>query len=172
MVEVGQTAPDFVAPAVRDGQPEMFELFSELAGQRAVVLVFQPASFVPTGTAEFRALATAGWHERPDLLVAGLTGDSLYSQFAYADRYGFSFALVSDFHAGIADSYGLALEEWESHRTIPARATVVLDGDWTVQAVETDDPLTEPETGPLERAGDTLAGMGLDVECPQVNYDL
>jgi len=26
MIEMGQKAPDFIAPAIRDGEPEMFEL--------------------------------------------------------------------------------------------------------------------------------------------------
>lgn len=172
MVTTGQKAPDFITPAVVDGEVHMLELFAQLREHDAVVLVFEPADFVPTGTAELRAVREAGWHEHPDVLVVGLTGDSLYSHFAYADQYDLPFPLVSDFHGGIAESYDLLLEEWEGHSAIPARATVVLDGDWTVRAIEQVEPLDSRSPAPVERATETLRELGLDVARPDVRYDL
>lgn len=172
MVTTGQKAPDFIRPAVVGGDVRMLELFAELPEHSAVVLAFQPADFVPTGTAELRAVRDAGWHDHPDLLVVGVTGDSLYSHFAYAAQYDLRFPLVSDFHGGVADSYDLRLEEWEGHSNIPGRATVVVGGDWTVQTVESADPLDSSSPPPVERATGSLRALGLDVTRPEVAFDL
>lgn len=171
MVDVGQTAPDFIAPAVVDGEAELLELFAEIRSRDAIVLVFFPADFVPATTAELCAVNDAGWHGRPDLSVIGLSGDSLFSHAAYADRYGLGFPLVADFHGGIADTYDLLLADWEGHSDIPARATLVLDGDWTVRTIETaDEPLDTVTPAPVERATATLRNMGVQVEKPEVSY--
>lgn len=172
MVTTGQKAPDFIRPAVVGGDVRMLELFAELREHSAVALVFQPADFVPTGTAELRAVRDAGWHDHPELLVVGVTGDSLYSHFAYAAQYDLGFPLVSDFHGGVADSYDLLVAEWEGHSEIPGRATVVVDGDWTVRTVERVDPLDSRSPAPVERATGSLQSLGLDVTRPDVEYDL
>jgi peroxiredoxin len=172
MVQTGQKAPDFIKPAVVGGDVQMLELFSELREHSAAVLVFEPADFVPTGTAELRAVRAAGWHDHPDLLVVGVTGDSLYSHFAYANQYDLPFPLVSDFHGGVADSYDLLLADWEGHRDIPGRATVVVDGDWEIRALEQADPLDSRSPPPVERATDALVELGFDVPRPDVQYDL
>jgi peroxiredoxin len=172
MVTTGQTAPDFIRPAVVGEDVQILELFAEMREHRAVVLVFEPADFVPTGTAELRALREADWHDHPDLLVVGVTGDSLYSHVAYATRYQLPFPLVSDFHGGVADSYDLRLEEWEGHSDIPGRATVVVDGNWEVRAVERADPLGSASPAPVERATGSLRDIGLDVARPEVAYNL
>lgn len=170
MLSPGQKAPDFAFPAVRDGDAELLELFRIVESHRAVVLLFYPADFVPTCTAELLAVRDAGWHECPSLAVVGLSGDSLFSHAAYADRFDLPFPLVSDYHGGVAESYGLLAEEWEAHYDIPRRATVVLDG-WDVAAVEaTDDALEAASPAPVERAVDALRVLGVDVRTPAVDY--
>lgn len=172
MVTTGQTAPDFIAPAVLDSEGVMLEFFAELQHHEAIVLVFEPADFVPTCTAELCAVRDVGWYDVPELGVIALTGDSLFTHAAYADQYDLPFPIVSDFHGGVADSYDLLLEEWEGHRSIPARATVVVDDDWTVRAVESVDPLAEASPAPVEGATEALDSMGFAVDRPTVNYDL
>ena len=171
MVQTGQKAPDFIRPAVVNGDAQMLELFAELREHRAVVLVFEPADFVPTGTAELQAVRAADWHDHSDLFVAGVTGDSLYSHFAYATQYDLPFPLVSDFHGGVADSYGLLLADWEGHSDIPGRATVVIDSDWEVRTVEQVNPLDSRSPAPVERATDTLHDLDCTVTRPTVQYD-
>ncbi len=172
MIDVGVKAPDFIAPAVSDGAGVELELYRLVESHRAVVLCFAPASFVPTCTAEFAAIRDAGWHDHPDVAVVALTGDSLFSGFAYADRFDLPFPLVSDFHGGVADSYDLLAESWEGHSEIPRRATVVLDDDWTVRFAEaTGDALDRPAPAPVENATATLRAIGPDVDRPQVDYD-
>jgi len=171
MVAVGQKAPDFVAPALFDGAGGALELFASVREHEAVVLLFAPADFVPACTAEFVALRDAGWHTHPDLAVVGLTGDSLFSHAAYADQYDLPFPLVSDFHAGVADQYDLVLEEWEGHTRIPARATLVIDGDWEMRALERAAPRAHASPAPVELAADALTDVGLDVDEPAVGYE-
>lgn len=171
MIAPGQKAPDFVAPVYRDGAGEMLDLVTVMEDVAGIVLLFAPADFVGPCTAEFCAVRDAGWAEEADLAVLAATGDSLFSHAAYADRYDIPFPLVSDFHGSIADSYGLALEEWEGHRQIPGRATVVVDGDWTVRAVESADPLAHADPAPAARVTGTVQDLGFDVEPPTVDYE-
>ena len=172
MIDVGDTAPDFVAPAVSDGAGTELELYRLVETHRAVVLSFAPAAFVPTCTAAFAALRDAGWHDRPELAVVALTGDSVFAGFAYADRFDLPFPVVSDVHGGIAESYDLLAESWEGHADVPRRATVVIDDGWRVRFAEaTTDALDRPAPAPIEAATATLRELGIDAERPEVDYE-
>lgn len=171
MVSVGETAPDFIAPAVTGGAAAELELFRLIEDSEAVVLAFYPVDFVPTCTAELSALERADWTSREDLAVVGVGADSLYAHAAYADRFGLSMPLVSDWTGSVADSYELLVDEWDAHTNVPARATVVVDGDWTVRSRERADPLARASPAPVESAAETLRDLGLDVDRPAVDYD-
>ena len=172
MIDRGVKAPDFIAPAVSEGTGVELELYRLVEHHRAVVLSFAPATFVPASTAEFAAIRDAGWADHADLAVVGLTGDSLFAGFAYADRYGLPFPIVSDFHGGIAESYDLLADDWEGHSEIPRRATVVLDDEWTVRfASATADPLDRVSPPPAAAATATLHEIGIEVDRPAVDYD-
>jgi peroxiredoxin len=172
MVGVGDTAPDFIAPAVRGEAADELALFRLVEAHDAVALLFAPATFVPACTAELAAVRDAGWGDRDDLAVAALTGDSLYAAFAYADRFALPFPVVADFHGGVAESYDLLADSWEGHSDIPRRATVVIDGDWTVRFAEaTADALDRVDPAPVERATEALREIGIDAARPRVDYD-
>ncbi|PAU83536.1 alkyl hydroperoxide reductase [Halorubrum salipaludis] len=172
MINVGVKAPDFIAPAVVGGTATELELFRLVDRHEAVVCCFAPANFVPTCTAAFAAVRDAGWHDRDDLAVVGLTGDSLYAGFAYADRFDLPFPIVSDFHGGVAESYDLLADSWEGHSDIPRRAVVAIDGDWNVRFAEaTTDALDRPAPSPVQNATATLREIGVDADRPRVNYD-
>ena len=172
MIDIGVTAPDFIAPAVAGGTPTELGLFRLVEAHDAVACCFAPATFVPACTAEFAAVRDAGWADRDDLAVVALTGDSLYAGFAYADRFDLPFPVVADFHGGVAESYDLLADSWEGHSEIPRRATLVIDGDWTVRfAAATDDPLDRADPAPVERATEALREVGVDVDRPRVDYD-
>lgn len=172
MVEAGQKAPDFRAPAVLGGEGQLFEMFTAVGTHEAAVLLFYPADFVPSCTAELVAVSEAGWSDAADLAVVGIAGDSLFSHAAYADRYDLSMPLVSDFHGGVADSYDLLVDQWEGHTHIPARATVVIDRDWNVVTVErAANPLDHERPAPVERAVDSLQSLDIDAGTPTVEYE-
>jgi len=172
MIDVGVTAPDFIAPAVTAGTAAELELFRLVDRHDAVVCCFAPANFVPTCTAALAGVRDAGWHGRDDLAVVALTGDSLYAGFAYADRFGFRFPIVADFHGTVAESYDLLAESWEGHSQIPRRAVVVIGGDWTVRFAEaTTDALDRPAPSPVQNATAALRDIGVGVDRPRVDYD-
>lgn len=172
MVVIGQKAPDFIAPAVVDGEGTMLELFREVQQYETVVLYFAPADFVPECTAELVAVRDADWQYVSGLGVVALSGDSLFSHAAYIDQYDLQFPFVSDFHGGVAESYGLLAEEWEGHKELPQRGAVVIGGDWAVESIATvENPLDRPAVAPVELAGETLQSLGFDVDQPTVEYD-
>lgn len=172
MIGVGDTAPDFIAPAVSGETAVELALFRLVEAHDAVVLAFAPATFVPTCTAALGAVRDAGWVDRDDLAVVALTGDSLYATFAYADRFDLPFPVVADFHGGVAESYDLLAGSWEGHSEIPRRATVVIDGGWTVRFAEgTADALDRADPAPVQRATEPLRELGIDVDRPPVDYD-
>jgi peroxiredoxin len=170
MVRVGQQAPDFRAPAFVGEGGEAVELVSEIDANEAVVLLFAPADFVGPCTAEWLAVREAGWQDTQGLAVFGVTGDSLFSHAAYAEQHELPFPIISDFHAGIADQYDLLIGDWEGHQHIPARATVVIDGDWEVRAVEQADPLAEASPAPVEHVTRELDELGFDLTRPEPEY--
>jgi len=89
---------------------------------------------------------------------------------AYADRHELKTPLLADFHGEVANSYGLRAAEWEGHREIPRRATVVIDDNWTVRAVETAEPLARTRPAPAARATAALRECRLEVARPTVEY--
>lgn len=170
MVRVGEKAPDFIAPAVSEGEAYMLELSYIVERHEAVLVVFQPANFIPAATSELCAIQEAGWPGEESLAIVCLTGDSLYSHAAYADRYEFTFPLVSDFHGSIAQSYGVMLDEWEGHTQIPGRAAIVIDGDWNVMGIELNEsPLERTATPPTVALAETIRQLGLAVSEPQTD---
>jgi peroxiredoxin len=171
MVTIGQKAPDFAATALRDGEGVVLELFEVVRAHEAIVLYFYPADFVAEATAELTAMRDAGWHTHEGLAVIGLSGDSLFSHAAYAREHEIPFALVSDFHGHVADSYDLVIQEWEGHTHIPGRAAVVVDDDWNVEALEQADPLAWADPAPVEAITETVQSAGVDVEQPNVSYE-
>jgi len=102
-LRVGQTAPDFDVVA---SSGERLKL-SELIGKKNVVLYFYPGDFTPICTKE-----TCGFRDAyselagKDTEVIGVSVDSDESHRKFADKYGISFALVSDENKALARSYG------------------------------------------------------------------
>lgn len=172
MLSSGQVAPDFILPGVADGVGDTYDLVEFVDDYRAVALLFYPADFVATCTADLVAVQRAGWPARDDLAVIGISGDSIYAHAVYAVEYGLAFPLFSDFHGGAAESYGLLAESWEGHDAIPMRAAVVIDDEWTIRAIQTADPLAEVSPAPVEMVTEDLkAALGLTVTRPKVEYE-
>ncbi len=160
MLSVGQTAPDFSLPGVHDGVAQLYELFRPIDDGRAVVLCVYPSAFTPPAVAELRALGAAGWEASSDVVVWCLTGDSVYANAAFGERYDVPFALLSDFHASVADTYGVCLDDWEAHGPAPQRALFLVDPDWTVRfARVVADPFATPDPSPLVALADELADV-------------
>ncbi len=103
MVEVGQVAPDFVAPD-QDAQP--FQL-SSLRGH-PVVLYFYPAADTPGCTIEAKGFQNyLGEFAAQHVSVVGVSTDDCPAQKAFANKYGLRFPLIADAKKEVATKYGV-----------------------------------------------------------------
>jgi len=130
---VGRPAPPLRLPyATRDGlgpanQP--FDLAKELG--RVVVLAFYPGNFTPGCTAEWRAFRDrAETLFGGDVVVAGVSADSLASHVRFAGELELPFKLLSDPDRGVARRWGAS--DGRSTR----RVVVVIGRNGTVRYVD------------------------------------
>ena len=157
MIREGETAPDFALPGVEGGEPAIYELFRPIEAGDAVVLWFVPTTFLPTATAELRAIESAGWHDLPGLRVWVLTTDTIYAAADYADRHGLSMAFLGDASSAAA-YYGVRRDEWEGHYDVPKRAVFFVGTDWDVAfAWVGEDAFDAPDPSPVEAVGDAVS---------------
>jgi peroxiredoxin len=171
MVSVGGTAPDFALSGVEGRDPGMYELVRFVEGVAATVLAFAPSAHAPVCRDDLRALGASGWADRDDLLVWGITGDSIFANASAYDELALDYPLLSDFHGGVADSYGARLDDWHGHRDIPGRALFVVDPDWTVRHARTfDNPFDTSDESPFEGVAAALGELAIEVEAPAVEY--
>lgn len=110
-IRVGRAAPNVVLPyATRDGvgpagQP--FDLRKELG--LVVVLAFYPGNFTPGCLAEWRTFRDqAESLFGPDVVVAGISSDSLESHIRFASELMLPFKLLSDPNLRVVRGLGLA----------------------------------------------------------------
>ena len=127
-IQVGDPAPDFSAEAHNGRHVAL----SEFRGQQAVVLFFYPSDGTPVCTAEvcafrdsFADFADAG------AVVIGVSGDSLESHRAFADKQRLPFLLVSDQDGSIRKLFGVP----KTLIVLPGRVTYVIDKSGIVQLV-------------------------------------
>ena len=171
MIENGATAPDFSLPGIVEGEPEYYNLMEPLGEGTAALLLWYPVDFVPTITPTL--VAASEWNDREDLVVWGISSDSLFAHEAYAETRDIEIPLLSDLHVSIADAYDIVSEDFRGHAGVPAWAVFVIDSDWTVRyAWRSDDPLSAPAESPLVGAADVLSTvLGESVEAPTVSAE-
>lgn len=129
-VRVGRQAPQVVLPyATRAGAgpaAQPFDLRKELG--YVVVLAFYPGDFTPGCLAEWRAFRDrAESLFGPDVVVAGISADSLASHIRFAQELDLPFKLLSDVQLNVARNYGVA----DGRRA--RRAVVVVGRDGIVR---------------------------------------
>jgi len=154
MVEEGEQAPGFRLPGVTDRAASTFDLEQTTSEGTAVVLMFYPFDFSPVCTSELCSLRDGAFFELTDGVEAwAISGDSVYAHWAFADRYGFEFPLLSDSDGSIARSYDVCYDEWEGHRNIPKRAVFVVDENQRVlYRWVTDEAYESPSFAPVVEA--------------------
>ena len=171
MIEDGSTAPDFSLPGIVDGRPDYHNLMDPLREGRAALLLWYPVDFVPTISPDL--VAASEWLDRDDLVVWGISSDSLFAHEEYAEARGIDMPLLSDLHATIADAYDVVHDDFRGHAGVPKRAVFVVDSDWTIRyAWSSDDPLSSPTESSLVGAAETLSSvLGEPFEAPTVTFE-
>jgi len=165
MLSEGQPAPPIELPGHANGTRDAFSLEDATDDGRAVLLMFYPFDFSPVCTDELCAIQDAQWFEfTPSLDVWGVSADSAHAHRAFAEEYGLTFPLLSDFDAAAAERFGVRHDELEGHPDVPQRAVFVVDDDRTVRyAWATEDPFETPDFTPVKRAVDELAAIDDDL---------
>ena len=107
MLEVGTKAPDFT---LQDKHGSLVSL-SDFHG-RKVVLYFYPKDNTPGCTREAIAFAAAyeGFKAR-DVVVIGISKDSVASHLKFAQKYDLPFVLLSDPDHAVIEQYGVWQEK-------------------------------------------------------------
>ena len=103
MLEIGMKAPDFTLPD-KDGN---FVSLSDFLGKK-VVLYFYPRDNTPGCTRQACAFAAAyeGFKEK-DVVVIGVSRDSVASHLKFAQKYDLPFILLSDPELMAIQAYGV-----------------------------------------------------------------
>jgi peroxiredoxin len=159
MIGPGERAPSFSLPAVRDGGVETVALES-LLGRAVVVLAFYPGDFNPacadggTGLDGLDLLTM-----QKDVRVLAISGDSVHSHRAFADRYGLDMPLLSDSDGAVAAQYGVTAESGAGY--LVERAVFVVDHQGTVRfAWHGERPTSTPPVDRIRRAVEGISDDG------------
>lgn len=142
-VRVGHPAPAVVLPyATRTGpgpRDQPFDLSKELG--HVVVLAFYPGDFTPGCTAEWQALRDRAGSVFPgEVVVAGISVDSIASHVRFAAEYDLPFKLLSDADLTVARRYD-AVDGRRARRMV-----VVVGRDGRVRYVDRAFAALDPES--------------------------
>ncbi|PSP46109.1 peroxiredoxin [Halobacteriales archaeon QH_10_70_21] len=148
MVDEGDDAPDFTAPAAKPSGDIEAVTLSETLEDGPTVLAFFPGAFTSVCTGEmvtFRDRLDEFHAAGADLY--GVSVDSPFSLREFADRNDLNFPLVGDTEKEVIDAYDVRMDfppvDLEG---VAKRAVFVVDGSGTVTyAWVSDDPSLEPE---------------------------
>jgi len=151
MLEVGAKAPDFTL-SDQNGSPVSL---SDFAG-RKVVLYFYPRDNTPGCTRQACAFAAGfeGFRTR-DVVVIGVSKDSVASHLKFARKYELPFILLADPELQAIEAYGV----WQEKKLYGkvsmgvARTTYIIDEQGLIEKVM---PRVKPDTN----AAEILAYLG------------
>ena len=145
MLKIRQKAPDF---ALLDKDGNTVSL-SQFLGKR-VVLYFYPKDNTPGCTRQACAFAGAykEFAER-DVVVIGISRDSVASHQKFAEKYELPFILLSDPDREAIEAYGVWQEKKNYGKVSMGvvRTTYLIDADGNIEAVM---PKVKPDTNTAE----------------------
>ena len=151
MLNIGDLAPDFT---LNDQHGNSVSLH-DFAG-KTVVLYFYPRDNTPGCTRQ--ACAFAGAYEAfkaEDIVVIGISKDSVASHQKFAEKYNLPFILLADPERQAIEPYGVWQEKKMAGKTGMGvvRTTYIIGGDGRITHVM---PKVKPDTN----AADVLAALG------------
>ena len=136
MPKVGDTAPDFSAPA-SDGTTAHLK---DYLGKGTLILYFYPKDDTKGCTAEACGIRdTMSEFKGLDATVLGVSFDSVESHKAFIAKYNLPFVLLADTDKSVAKAYGVATDESK----VASRSTFVINKDGKIVFV---DPKVNPAT--------------------------
>ena len=145
MITAGQKAPDFTL-SDKDGRAVSL---SDFAGKK-VVLYFYPKDNTPGCTRQACTFAGAyGEFQKRDVVVIGISRDSVASHVKFAEKYSLPFILLSDPDLEAIKAYGV----WQEKKLYGkvsmgvVRTTFLIDENGLVEAVM---PKVKPDTNAVE----------------------
>ena len=145
MLEVGTKAPEFTLPD-KDGNPVSL---TDFAGKK-VVLYFYPKDNTPGCTRQ--ACAFAGAYEefeKINVVVIGVSKDSVASHQKFAEKHGLPFILLSDPELTAIQAYGV----WQEKKLYGkvsmgvVRSTFVINENGMIEKAM---PKVKPDTNAAE----------------------
>ncbi len=132
--QVGKSAPAFNLPATPEGKIRL----SQFKGEKNVVLYFYPRDATPGCTTEacdfrdnYKALG------KKDVVVLGVSTDSIASHLKFIDKQSLPFPLLADEDHAIAEKYGVWVEKnmYGKKSMGVQRATFLIDKQGKIAAV-------------------------------------
>ncbi len=145
MLEVGTKAPDF-ALLNQDGETVRL---SDFLGKR-VVLYFYPRDNTPGCTRQARAFAESyEQFQALDVVVIGISKDSVASHVKFAQKQALPFVLLSDPELQVIQAYGV----WQEKKLYGkvsmgvVRSTYLIDPEGKIERVM---PKVKPDTNAAE----------------------
>ena len=145
MLKIGDMAPDFALP---DSEGREHKLSDYLG--RKIVLYFYPKDNTPGCTRQACAFASAyDEFRRRDIVVIGISRDSVASHKKFAEKYNLPFILLSDPDLVAIQSYGVWQEKKLYGKTSfgVVRTTFIIDEEGKISAVM---PKVKPDTNAEE----------------------
>jgi len=145
MLEVGTLAPDFTLPD-KDGNPVTLSSFRG----RKVVVYFYPRDNTPGCTRQACAFAKAyDAFAQKNVVVIGISKDSVASHQKFAQKYKLPFILVSDPELQAIQGFGVWQEKKNYGKVSMGvvRSTFILNEEGVVEKVF---PKAKPDTNAVE----------------------
>lgn len=131
MVEKGDPAPDFTLPSDTEGDVTL----SSLRG-RKVLLYFYPKDNTSGCTAQACEMRDdLPRFESADVVVLGVSPDSVKSHVGFREKYDLNFPLLADEDHEVAEAYGVWKEKKNYGRTYMGieRSTFLIDEEGVIQ---------------------------------------
>jgi glutaredoxin-dependent peroxiredoxin len=132
-IEIGQQAPDF---SLYDTTKNKVSL-SDFKGHN-VLLLFFPQSFSRVCTKELCSVRdNIALYNNADVIVIGISVDSVFTLAKYKESQEYNFTLLSDFNKEVSSAYGSLYENWIlDMKGVSKRSAFVIDKNAVVRYAE------------------------------------
>ena len=148
---VGSKAPDFELSSKNAEGIKLIKL-SDNFGKTNTLLLFVPMAFTSVCTSELCSVSGGlVTYEGLNTVVYGISGDSPFSQEAWAQEEKITVTLLSDYEHSVAKAYDVAYTSFFPSKNLPfggvaKRSAFVIDRNGVIQYSESsDDPKVLPD---------------------------